>query len=594
MLASKRAQEYRLTKEAEAAAAEEERLSQEADEAAAEEERLMEMLAAMSAKKERLRQEAEAQAAEEERLKEEAEEEKQRREDEEAAAEEERLRLEAVAAAEREARAVEAERLRLAAETAMAAAEEMRQSYEAAMAAYEIQRQEAKQASWSIDHTGAEPEEEPVEEEPVQEEVVEEEPKEEPVAEPESEEVAEPEPVEERPEETQDQAEVDALLISRASATKLRASDRPSRRKALESPLDEDDDLLAMIAEMRRERLELSRVSAEQEANASQGAKDLWAAREAEEKAERQRIGDEKREAAELAATRKRVNAEQKEDSLKAMLERTKRLKRTYGDDYVSIRLREDEAIKEAKLEEQRYKSQRAASTSSSRYSPSSRSSSRSSSRLPTRSTSTFASNSMLMSDEFDLQTLLDEQAAENERQDLNMKLGKFDFNSAFDRIGDTIKEEEKERKAQEEKEAEENKYASYSSSRTKRDSKGVRVRSDDDYVFMTSHKAGINKMNSYEAMQELIGNSEEDDIVSTKYSAEPASEGIDWQARLGQRKGSRFTSSRSSSRSTPKSSSSRSSRRSSLWDDEPAEEEISDDVFNVDWSAFGSSLFSF
>jgi len=221
----------------------------------------------------------------------------------------------------------------------------------------------------------------------------------------------------------------------------------------------------------------------------------------------------------------------------------------------------------------------------------------------------------MLLSDEFDLQTLLDEQAAEFERQELEEKLGKFDMNSAFDRIGSTMKKEEAERKAQEEKEAEENKYAY--SSRTARDSNGVRERSDDDYVFMTSHKARHNPMNSYEDMQALIGNSQEEDeivdskysssptsegIVDSKYSSSPTSEGIDWQARLGQKKQSRFSSTRSSSRSTsssPSSSSSsrsRSSRRSSLWDDVEAPEpiEVNDSMFDIDWSALGSSIFSF
>lgn len=173
-------------------------------------------------------------------------------------------------------------------------------------------------------------------------------------------------------------------------------------------------------------------------------------------------------------------------------------------------------------------------------------------------------------------------------------------MNSAFDRIGSTMKKEEAKRKAQEEKEAEEDKYAY--SSRSARDSNGVRERSDDDYVFMTSHKARHNPMNSYEAMQALIGNSEEEDeIVNNKYSSSPASEGIDWQARLGQKK-SRFSSTRSSSRSTsssPSSSSSsrsRSSRRSSLWDDVEAPEpiEVNDSMFDIDWSALGSSIFSF
>jgi hypothetical protein len=207
----------------------------------------------------------------------------------------------------------------------------------------------------------------------------------------------------------------------------------------------------------------------------------------------------------------------------------------------------------------------------------------------------------MLLSDEFDLQTLLDEQAAEFERQELEEKLGKFDMDSAFDRIGSTMKKEEAERKAAEKKEAEENKYAY--SSRSARDSNGVRERSDDDYVFMTSHKARHNPMNSYEAMQALIGNSEEEDeVVNSKYSSSPTSEGIDWQARLGQKKQSRFSSTRSSSRSTsssPSSSSSsrsRSSRRSSLWDDVEAPEpiEVNDSMFDIDWSALGSSIFSF
>ena len=170
-------------------------------------------------------------------------------------------------------------------------------------------------------------------------------------------------------------------------------------------------------------------------------------------------------------------------------------------------------------------------------------------------------------------------------------------MDSAFDRIGDTMRKEEAERKAQEEKEAEENKYSS--SGRTKRDSKGVRERSDDDSVFMTSHKARHNPMSSYEAMQALIGNSDEDEIKETKYSSAPTSDGIDWQARLGQKKQSRFSSTRSSSRSTsssPSSSSSfRSSRRSSLWDDEaPAKLEVNDSMFDIDWSALGNSIFSF
>jgi len=102
---------------------------------------------------------------------------------------------------------------------------------------------------------------------------------------------------------------------------------------------------------------------------------------------------------------------------MKARLERTKRLRSNYGDDYISVRFQQDEAEKEAKLEAQRLESLRSErSTSSSRYSPSYRSSSRSSSKLPSRSSSTFASSSMLLSDEFDLQTLLDEQAAEFER----------------------------------------------------------------------------------------------------------------------------------------------------------------------------------
>ena len=113
---------------------------------------------------------------------------------------------------------------------------------------------------------------------------------------------------------------------------------------------------------------------------------------------------------------KKKIAAEQKENDLRARLERTKRLRSNYGDDYISIRMREDEAEKEAKLQAQRLEAARSErTTSSSRYSPSYRSSSRTSSK-PSRSSSTFASSSMLLSDEFDLQRLLDEQEAEFER----------------------------------------------------------------------------------------------------------------------------------------------------------------------------------
>ena len=93
-----------------------------------------------------------------------------------------------------------------------------------------------------------------------------------------------------------------ALLASRASANRLKPADRPTRRKALEASVNEDDDLLSMIADIRREREALAKASQEQEANASQATKDMWAAEEAERQAERQRIEDEKREKAELAA----------------------------------------------------------------------------------------------------------------------------------------------------------------------------------------------------------------------------------------------------------------------------------------------------
>jgi hypothetical protein len=93
-----------------------------------------------------------------------------------------------------------------------------------------------------------------------------------------------------------------------------------------------------MIAEIRREREEVSAEAAELEANTSQAAKDMWAAEEAEREAERQHIEDKRREAAELSALKKKVSAEQKENDMMARLERTKRLRSQYGDDYISVR----------------------------------------------------------------------------------------------------------------------------------------------------------------------------------------------------------------------------------------------------------------
>lgn len=200
------------------------------------------------------------------------------------------------------------------------------------------------------------------------------------------------------------------------------------------------------------------------------------------------------------------------------------------------------------------------------------------------------------MNDEFDLQTLLNEQAEKDEQTELSKALDEFDFDSAFSTIGERLNKEEEARKAEEAEEKQRERESSSSGRYTfsSRDSL-VRDRTDDDYVFMTKHKGRHNPMSSYEAMQALIGNDveeEEDDFISTRYSKQSTSGGIDWQARLGQKKESRFSKSAPRLTSYKSRPASRSSRLSFADDD--VAESVSDDVFSIDWSSFGNSLFSF